>query len=282
MKGQSVRIRTVILTALTCGVVVGGVLIWEQRNQQRDEREHMKELAHTVANTHFYLRNVAEELLESESRTNKPIPADSTLFFSYIKEGLGTDTLLSTDNPYFDQDHNEYQDFWKNKIIALSENGGVVGVGSCGPNGRWDGGRDDDIYVPFDRTTPQGTTTRGTAARGIASSQTQPVFVLAWPGYDGDYARNSSPTWMLDSENLGKGKAGYERLLDRMKTFPAGSTLRFEFNPDTKNNAGIFEVPMSLIGFKRLAERQNITLGLPRGIFVGVDVQNDITTTERK
>lgn len=60
--------------------------------------------------------------------------------------------------PFVDSEKGRLLDGWKNDIVLVVENGHVVGLGSGGPNGIWEGGKNDDVvckvYLPSgDRST---------------------------------------------------------------------------------------------------------------------------------
>lgn len=81
--------------------------------------------------------------------------------------------------------------------------------------------------------------------RDSVATQGPSVFVLTWPDYDGSSEKVESATWVLNGQSLGKGDAGYKHLIERMKAFPVGSTLKVQFTPpDATGGAEGYYVPL--------------------------------------
>jgi hypothetical protein len=113
-----------------------------------------------------------------------------------------------------------------------------------------------------------GTSNHGTTTQGNATAQKQTEHVLTWPDYDGTTRKSVSATWVLDSETLGKGEEGYRRFLDRMKTFPRGSTLSVQFTQtDLTSGKPGFLPPFQDNDFWNVAESRDIKVVLPPGGF---------------
>jgi len=55
--------------------------------------------------------------------------------------------LLKSGRIWFDSASQTLVDEWGVSLVILTENGRIVGIGSCGQDGRWDKGHNDDIVV---------------------------------------------------------------------------------------------------------------------------------------
>jgi hypothetical protein len=90
-------------------------------------------------------------------------------------------------------------------------------------------------------------------------SQKPSVFVLTWPDYDGDPEKLASATWVLNGESLGQGDVGYKHLIEQMKTFPVGSTLKLQFTPPDATGGGEgYYVPLRGSEYDNVAKSRNI------------------------
>ncbi len=56
-------------------------------------------------------------------------------------------TNVSNDLDYIDYDNKTIRDPWNNEVVLVAENETLIGIGSAGPNGRWENGQGDDILV---------------------------------------------------------------------------------------------------------------------------------------
>jgi len=61
----------------------------------------------------------------------------------------------------YDEKTGVFVDPWRRPIVLIQEAGALVGLGSCGPDGQWEEGEEDDVVTNFSEiffdTEPPGT-----------------------------------------------------------------------------------------------------------------------------
>ena len=105
--------------------------------------------------------------------------------------------------------------------------------------------------------------------RGRAVGKQSPsVFTLSWPGYDGTFENRFTADYVLDGRSLGRGRSGFQRLLDEMRGFPPGSSLKVQFQPtDMRGNGHIYY--LAFAGFEnygdffQIAKERRLKLDFP-------------------
>ncbi len=90
------------------------------------------------------LRSVCKLVFLGQPRTEEPPPISLHSLVVWIKEHV------STDERFIDYEGKMIKDIWGNEIIILSQGDRFKGVGSAGPNGKWEGGQGDDLTVQLD------------------------------------------------------------------------------------------------------------------------------------
>ena len=100
--------------------------------------------AHMQGKSQTTLYNVCTlvDLVESESK--EPAPVELPELVDWLsKHGGGEES-------YIDYRQGTIRDAWGHSLVVIAESGKFVGLGSPGPDGRWENGKGDDIIVTLE------------------------------------------------------------------------------------------------------------------------------------
>ena len=77
-----------------------------------------------------------------------PAPLEPQALFNWLIEHQQWESPPRPD--YIDMANKRLSDAWDNPIVTIAFNGKLVGLGSCGSNGIWEKGKNDDLVQYFD------------------------------------------------------------------------------------------------------------------------------------
>jgi hypothetical protein len=120
------------------------------------KEEHTKEITSQHILNDLYVATLAAAV-----RTGRQPPTDPVSFFGWVRQFAPE----ATDWQRFRGSGGAGipNDAWGNPIRLIVYGGKLVGLGSCGPNGVWEGGKGDDIVLIFDSPEILGWPRRSTA-----------------------------------------------------------------------------------------------------------------------
>ena len=110
---------------------------------------------HMIARASFALKLWAGSIRSAERYTRRAAPLSHPELLSWLSEDYFI--KFCTDEPpfwYVDAKAKKILDAWNRPIILIAYDGRLAALGSRGPNGKWEGGHNDDIVVPLDE--PEG------------------------------------------------------------------------------------------------------------------------------
>lgn len=116
-----------MVAACICGLVLGC--------RQPDPEGHMRAKSRTT------LFSVCKLVYLAESNTKEPPPVRLPELVGWLSKHA------SAEEPYIDYKQNTIRDAWGHPLVIVRESGKFIGVGSPGPDARWQDGNGDDIIV---------------------------------------------------------------------------------------------------------------------------------------
>jgi hypothetical protein len=99
---------------------------------------------HIRADERNRLTMVCNLLLLAEERHAEPIPVNLAEVTVWL-QGMWLE-----DDEHIDFRNGTISDAWGNRAVVISEGNTFLGLGSAGPDGRWEGGSGDDIVVTLE------------------------------------------------------------------------------------------------------------------------------------
>jgi hypothetical protein len=83
--------------------------------------------------------------------TNQYPPTDCKEYAVWLLANCGpARTHVEIGLVHYDPAKGLFLDDWEHPIVLVVDSDALVGLGSCGPNGRWEQGGGDDIVVRFE------------------------------------------------------------------------------------------------------------------------------------
>ncbi len=85
------------------------------------------------------LRDICIFVNSVEYISKEPAPTSLTLLVTWLEK------KILVKESFIDYEGKTIKDIWGNTIIIMSQQDRFIGVGSAGPNGKWEGGQGDDL-----------------------------------------------------------------------------------------------------------------------------------------
>jgi len=117
---------------------------------------------HNDADRAMQTRNVLDaltlEVRGAEVKSNRYPPTEPQAFGKWIRdysEVASSDLEMALLR--YDRHTGLFLDAWQRPVVLVVRSESLVGLGSCGPNGRWENGLNDDIVLWFsEKHIPSG------------------------------------------------------------------------------------------------------------------------------